>query len=201
MVVCAFTRPIFYPRNRRDVNRRAFLQATVAAATGAGLAGCRGEASSPKESTTPTPGDGTRNQTSSPTPVPFPDSCAPLPDLEGRPSRPAELNDDTVREYVTGFERLYAVETIERYRAIDRVTVTDVRAIGERYRVELEVEANPGTATPGADGETPTSLPPDGRAHRALYRVGTERMVRERRGFADGATLSSQCWTLDPAEN
>lgn len=185
------------------MRRREFLAATTAAFGTGSVAGCTGR-QSPSETTptdrttqsTPTSASGQPTDT----PVPESESCQSLPDIDGLPDRPAEWTDESVRSYVTVFERAYAVEANPEYRAIDSVRVTHVEASDEGYRVQLDVEGVP--ATPGTDPSdgTPTPLPVDGRTHRALYRVRADRLVRERRGHAGGRLLTSDCWALPGAD-
>lgn len=164
--------------------------------TAAGLVGCVGRPASPGDgdAATPTPSD-----SGTPTLTPLPDSCEPLPDVEGLPTRPEELNEDSVADYVSEFERVYVPATDPAYGGIESLQVTDVEGIGDRFRVELAVEGAPPQRTPGPDGETPTPMPVDAHSHRTRYRLEGDRLVREHLAYADSSLLSSECWTLEDA--
>lgn len=182
------------------MQRRRFILAS-ATALGAATAGCLGGQQSPSDGDgTPTGQPPTSDPESpsspTPTPTPVPDSCGSPPDIEGLPAWPDELTEETVRSYVTEFERVYAVTTKSEYGAIADLHVTHTETGEDRYRVQLAVDGIPPTPTTGPDGETPTEIPPDGTAHRALYRLGGDRMVRELRGYAGGGVLSTDCWSV-----
>ena len=185
------------------MDRREFLAEIASLLGTVGVAGCAGRQSparaTPTDTPTGTPLGGT-SDTGTPTPVPFPDTCGPLPDVDGLPARPAEWTADSVRSYVIDFERVYAVATKSEYSGIATLRVTHTETIGDRYRVQLEVEGEPTTPTPNPDGSTPTPMPADASAHRALYRVEGDRLLRELRGHAGGRRLSSDCWTLSGRE-
>lgn len=189
------------------MQRRRFLLAT-ATALGAGTAGCLGGQTSPGDETptdqtptaeSPSPPSPT-TQSPTPTPQPFPDSCGSPPDIDGLPAWPDELTEESVRSYVTEFERVYVVATKSEYGGIADLQVTHTETSGDRYNVQLAVEGTPPTQTAGPDGETPTEIPPDGTAHRALYRLEGDRMVRELRGYAGGSVLSTDCWSFADSE-
>lgn len=192
------------------MKRREFLTVTATVLATSSLTGClsrqssAGDGGTSPQSTpnttptrTPTESPSTPDtETPTPTPVPFPESCQPLPDVDGLPTRPAEWTEDSVVPYVTEFERAYAVATKSEYGGIDSLQVTHTESTGDRYRVQLAVEGVPVKQTTDSDGSTPTPMPADAYAHRALYRVEGDRMVRELRGHASGARLSSDCWRL-----
>lgn len=190
------------------MNRRRVLTATAAAVAG-GLAGCTAVQSGDDEtddpdstptetpSSEPSPADSPTETTPTPTREPFPDSCPEGPDVDGLPSVPESPTEENIAEFVTEFERVYAVATNDEYRALEDVRVTDTESTDGRFRVELAVEATMVTGTPGPDGETPTPRPAGASAHRALYRIQGEQVVRELRGHAAGRKISSECWTVD----
>jgi hypothetical protein len=192
------------------MHRREFLTVTATAFGTSSVAGCLGRQSSPGVDGTPPESTPTTTPTQNPvtpdtatsttTPTSFPDTCQPLPDIDGLPERPTKLTEDSVRSYVTEFERVYAVATKSQYEGIASIRVTHTETIGDRYRVQLEVEGEPVTPTAGPDGRTSTPMPVDAYAHRALYRLEGDRMVRELRGHAGGRRLSSDCWILSTAE-
>jgi hypothetical protein len=151
-------------------------------------------ASTPTASETPT-----TSPTSTPTetPVPFPESCEPLPGIDGLPTPPSELTEQTVETFVRDFERVYAVATNDEYGGIESLETRSVETVGERYVVRLAFDAVPATSTPDASGETPTPLPTDAYTHRAVYRATEKRMLREVRSHVDDSLLSQTCWILE----
>jgi hypothetical protein len=203
------------------MRRRALLGAGLGVLCGAGLGGCTGRrspdpgggtgprstATEPTGTPTPEPApsesaaDASATATASTsapteTPVPFPETCEPLPDVEGLPAPPSELTEETAEAFVEEFERTYAVATTDEYGGVDSLRVDSVETVGERYVVGLSFDAVPATPTAGGDGETPTPLPPDAYAHAAVYRLAETRMLREVRSHIDGGLLSWRCWTL-----
>lgn len=195
------------------MHRREFLAGTITVFGTSSLAGCSGlqtlsddgetsSQSTPNTTATQTPSTATpKTDTPTSTPVPFPESCEPLPDIDGLPARPAELTEDSVISYLTEFERVYTVATKSSYQGIASLRVTHTETVGDRYNVQLEVEGIPVTPTPGPDSQTPTPGPADGFAHRVLYRLEDNRMLRELRGYAGGSRLSSDCWIVPPPAN
>ena len=139
----------------------------------------------------------------SPTPTPteasapFPETCGPLPDIDGLPASPSELTEDTVEAFVRDFERVYSLATNDEYGGVEALRVHSVERVDERYVVSLSFDAVPATPTADAVGATPTSLPPDAYTHRAVYRLTEDRMLRELRSHIDDSRLSRTCWTLD----
>ncbi|MFB6107608.1 MAG: hypothetical protein ABEJ82_02055 [Haloplanus sp.] len=178
--------------------RRHVLTATIGVIGVSGLSGCagdqspgsngeRGPRSTPTESPTPTPTE---------TPVPFPETCGPLPDIDGLPTPPSELTEDSVERFVREFERVYAVATNDEYGGVESLQIHSVETVGERYVVRLSFDAVPATRTLDAEGTTPTPLPTDAYTHRAVYRLTEDRMLREVRSHIDNSLLSRTCWTL-----
>lgn len=106
------------------------------------------------------------------------------------------MTEESARSYVTEFERVYAVATRSEYGGIASLQVTETGTIGDGYRIQLEVDAEPATPTTGPDGSTPTPLPADAYAHKVLYRLESDRMVRVLLTYPDEAPLSSDCWIL-----
>jgi hypothetical protein len=147
------------------------------------------ESSTPPDSHSPIP-------TPADTPVPVPETCDPLPALDGVPAPPPELTRDTAESFAVEFERAYAVRTEDEYGGVESIRVRSVETVGERYVVALSVDAAPVSATPDADGTTPTSLPIDAYTHRAVYRLTDGRMLRELRSHIDGSLRSWTCFTL-----
>ncbi|WP_348609033.1 hypothetical protein [Halobaculum rarum] len=181
------------------MHRRDVLKSGIGVLGFGGLSGCTsgrpsdstgsaGPRSTPTESPTPTPTE---------TPVPFPETCEPLPDIDGLPTPPSELTADTAETFVRDFERVYAVATNDEYGGVESLRIHSVETVGSRYIVSLTFDAVPVTPTTGADGTTPTALPPDAYTHRAVYRLAEERMVRELRSHIDHSLLSQTCWTLE----
>jgi hypothetical protein len=178
-----------------------------------GLSGCIGDESSssnggtePRSTPTETAASATETSgataasptpTPTETPVPFPETCGSLPDIDGLPSPPSELTEETVEAFVGEFERVYALATNEEYGDVESLRIHSVETVGERYVVSLSVDAVPATPTADAGGTTSTPLPPDAYTHRAVYRVTGERMVRELRSHIDDSLLSRTCWTLE----
>lgn len=192
------------------MHRRDFLTAAVGVIGVGGLSGCIGDQASdsngqtdPQSTPTETPGSaaGTASPTPTPTPtetpVPFPDSCEPLPEIDGLPEPPSELTEDTVETFVQDFERVYAVATNDEYGGVESLQIHSVEAVGGRYIVSLSFDAVPATPTPDADGATPTPLPTDAYTHHAVYRLTEERMLRELRSHIDDSLLSRTCWALE----
>lgn len=173
------------------MDRRTFLTLAATAVGATSLTGCLGNSPAGEDGDAATP-----TATQTPTPDPFPASCQALPDVEGVPSPPAEATEDSVREYVTEFERTYAVATNADYRSVESVNVNRVETEDDTYEVELAVEGVPATSTAASEGSTATPRPADATAHRALYRFDGDRLVRELRGYAGGRELSSDCWTV-----
>lgn len=190
------------------MNRREVLTATGVLLASGGLAGCSSVLSqssddSPDATPTETPGpddeDDDTNADSG-TPEPLPKDCSSPPAIDGLPALPETRNQDTVIEFVTEFEGVYGVATNDEYSALDSVRPTSVKSIGERYQVQLAVEAARSTPTPGPDGSTPTPEPQDASAYRTLYRLEGDTLVRELRDYAGGRELSSDCWTFDSGQ-
>ncbi|MFB6140464.1 MAG: hypothetical protein ABEJ26_08530 [Halosimplex sp.] len=208
------------------MQRRDALKAGLGAVALGGLSGCASGRSPgsndgtepPSTSTETTESDSTPAETATPenaasetppsdapatpptstgTPVPFPETCGPLPDIDGLPAPPSEPTADTAEAFVRDFERVYAVATTEEYGGVDSLRVRSVEAVGERYVVALSFDAVPATPTADAAGETPTPQPPDAYTHRAVYRLTGERMLREVRSHIDDSLLSRTCWTLE----
>ena len=184
------------------MHRRGVLTVALGVIGVSGLSGCIGgrspdsnggtePRSTPTETTTapPTP-------TPTETPVPFPETCEPLPDIDGLPTPPSELTEDTAETFVEAFERVYAVATNDEYGGVESLRIRSVETAGERYLVSLSFEAAPVTRTPDADGATPTPLPTDAYTHRAVYHLTEERMLRELRSHIDDSLFSRTCWTL-----
>jgi hypothetical protein len=122
-------------------------------------------------------------------------NCQPVPDIEGLPSPPETLTEDSVVSYVREFEPVYVVATNEQYGAIDSIDVTNVEE-DNGYHVDIAVE---GSAPTPADEEnaTRTPVPADGTSHRATYRIAGAYLVRDFRAYASEAVLDSACWTLE----
>ena len=190
------------------MRRRAIVKAGISVLGFTGLTGCTGRQSSGSNDgteTRSTPTEVTASETatasSTPTPtetsVPFPETCEPLPEIEGLPTPPSELTEETVETYVEDFERVYAVETNDEYGGVESLRIQSVETAGDRYVVAVEFDAMPVTPTADADGATPTPLPSDAYTHRAVYRLTEERMLRELRSHIDGSLLSRSCWTLE----
>lgn len=169
--------------------RRLFLTVTATALGTTSVAGCLSSLSSSDDGGTPTQ-----------TPVPFPDTCQSVPDIDGLPARPDELTEESVRSYVTEFEQVYAIATKAEYGGIVSLRVTETETIGDRYRVQLEVEGEPATPRTGTDQRTPTPLPADAYSHKVLYRLEGDRMMRVLLTYPDEAALSSDCWILSASE-
>lgn len=131
------------------------------------------------------------------TPVPFPETCKPLPDINGLPTPPSELTADTVKRFVSDFERVYAVATNDHYGDVKSLYISSIEKVGERYVVSLSFDAVPVTPTPNTGGTTPTPLPTDAYIHRVVYRLTEERMLRELRSHIDNSLLSKTCWLLE----
>lgn len=193
-----FTRSVLSP----GVHRRDLLGAAVGVVGLGSLSGCTSGGLSDVDGgteypTTPTGTTGTSpTPTPTATPVPFPETCEPLPDIDGLPTPPSELTADTAETFVADFERAYAVATNEEYGGVESLRIDSVETAGERYVVRLSFDAAPATTTPDADGATSTPLPPDAYTHRAVYRLTDDRMLRELRSHIDGGLLSRTCWTL-----
>ncbi|MFC7073402.1 hypothetical protein ACFQJ7_00680 [Halovenus rubra] len=166
------------------MERRAVLGSAATVALGS-LAGCITSKSAGTDSEeTPDPTE---------TPKPFPDSCPEGPDVDGLPSLPESPSEENISEFVSEFERVYAVATT-RYRSLEDIRVTHTESTNKRFRVQMAVEAT--TTTPTPDGETPTPKPADAHAYRVLYRVQGEQVIRELRDYAGGRKIDSDCWTL-----
>ncbi len=139
--------------------RRDLLAMAAASLGMIGVAGCLGSDSTADDGGTPTRSAPSATPTRAPststdgggtptrTPVPFPDACQPLPDVDGLPARPTELTAESIRSYVTEFERVYAVATRSEYGGIANLRVIESETLGERYRLLLEVEGAPATTT------------------------------------------------------
>lgn len=195
------------------VHRREVLEAGIGVLGFSGLSGCTGDRSpDPSGGTEPQPtptetvaSESTASETTvaSPTPtptetpVPLPETCEPLPDIDGLPTPPSELTEDSVETFVREFERVYAVATNDDYGGVDSLDIHSVERVGEQYIVSLRFEAVPVMPTADADGTTPTPPPLDALTHRAVYRLTDERMLRELRSHIDGALFSHTCWTLE----
>ncbi len=190
------------------MQRRDVLTAGIGVLGFSGLSGCTGRQSpdsnggtEPQSTPTETPRSETTASSPTPTPtdtpVPFPETCEPLPDINGLPTPPSELTEVSVETFVRDFERVYAVATNDEYGDVDSLVIHSVERVGERYIVSLRFEAAPVTPTPDADGATPTPLPIDALTHRAVYRLTDERMLRELRSHIDGALFSRTCWILE----
>lgn len=186
------------------MRRRDLLTAAIGVVGVTGLSGCiddqasgsngrSGSRSPPPQ--TPTSEAGAASPTE--TPVPFPETCEQLPDIDGLPTPPSELTEETVETFVREFERIYAVETNDEYGDVESLQIRSVEKVGERYIVRLSFDAVPVTPTPDSDGATPTPLPTDAYTHRAVYRLTEERMFRELRSHIDDSLLSKTCWTLE----
>jgi len=186
------------------MDRRKLLTAT-GALLASGVAGCSSVLSESGDDSdaTPTPEPADSNQSdndTSDTPEPLPDDCASLPDIQGLPTPPETRTQDSVTEFVREFEQVYGVATNEEYSDLESVQTTHVESTGDRYRVQLAIEAVSPTPTPGPDGSTPTPEPADASSYRTLYRLEGDTLVRELRDFAGGRELSSDCWTLDSGQ-
>jgi hypothetical protein len=155
------------------------------------LSGCAALRSPASDDGTATPSSG-----ATATPVPFPETCAPLPDIDGVPAPPSELTRESVESFVRDFERAYAVATTDEYGGVDSLRTRSVEVVGERYVVGLSFDAAPATPSSDADGATSTPLPPDAYTHRAVYRVTDERVLRELRSHIDDSLRSRTCWRL-----
>lgn len=177
------------------MHRRDLLVAGIGVLGFGGLSGCTGRQSPESDDATETQSTPTTAPTE--TPVPFPEPCEPVPDIDGLPAPPSELTEDTAETFVEDFERVYAVSTNEDYGGVDSIRIHAVETVGERFVVRLSFEAVPATPTPDEDGETATQLPPDAYAHRAVYRLTDERLLRELRSHVDDSLLSRTCWTLE----
>lgn len=185
------------------MRRRDLLTAGIGVLGFSGLSGCAGRQSPDSNGGTTTQSTATETTasettaTSPETPVPFPETCEPLPDIEGLPGPPSELTEDTAETFVREFERVYAVETNDEYGAVESLDIHHVETVGERYVVSLSFDAVPATPTADADGSTSTPLPTDAYTHREVYRLTDERMLRELRSHIDDSLLSKTCWTLE----
>ena len=190
------------------MERRDVINAAVGVVGFTGLSGCTGRQSpdsnsgtesqpTPTETTAPETAVGSPTSKPTKTPVPFPETCELLPDIDGLPTPPSELTENTVETFVSDFERVYAVATNDEYGAVNSLQTRSVETMGERYIVSLSFEAAPMTRTPDADGTTPTPPPIDALTHRAVYRLTEERMLREVRSHIDDSLLSRTCWTLE----
>jgi hypothetical protein len=195
------------------MHRRDVLEAAIGVVGFSGLSGCTGGRSpdsnggtGPQSTPTGTAASETTSAettaasptpTPTETPVPFPETCEPLPDIDGLPTPPSELTEDTVETFVRDFERVYAVATNDVYGDVESLRIHSVETVDERYVVRLTFDAVPVTSTPDANGATPTPLPTDAYTHRAVYRVTEERMLRELRSHIDDSLLSETCWTLE----
>lgn len=183
------------------MKRRSVL-ATATTLVGAGtLAGCLRPGGDPAgangtESPPPTQPSTTETATTVQSPDNLPEDCQPLPDIQGLPSRPEPLTEERVREYVTEFERTYAVAANDEYAAIDGLTVNHVTDDRGYYRASLEVDAVPPTETTSSEDSTATERPPDATAYRVQYLLPEGRVIRELRGYAGGSLLSVTCWTV-----
>lgn len=174
----------------QNVHRRDVLKAGMSVLGLSSLSGCIGDQSSVSNG-------GTESHSSpTETPVPFPEACESLPEINGLPTPPSELTEDSVMTFVEDFERVYAVTTNDEYGGVNSLDIQSVETIGERLVVRLRFEAVPVTRTPDADGMTPTPPPIDALTHRAVYRLTEERMLRELRSHIDDALFSRTCWTL-----
>jgi len=183
------------------VHRRDLLIASIGVLGFSSLSGCTGR-QLPGSNGTETQSTSTQTKAPSPTtltetPVSFPETCEPLPAIEGLPTPPSELTQDTAETFVRDFESVYAVETNDEYGDVDSLQIQDVEIVGERYIVRLSFGAVPATPTPDADGETPTSHPVDAYTHQAVYRLTGERMLRELRSHSDDSLLSKTCWMME----
>lgn len=181
--------------------RRDALKAAIGVVGFGGLSGCTGGRSSESSGRTESPSTPTETTVASPTPVPFPEMCEPLPDIDGLPTPPSELTEDTAETFVEDFERVYAVATNDEYGGVESLRVRAVETVGDRYVVSLSFDAVPATATADADGATSTPLPPDAYTYRAVYRLTDERMLRELRSHIDDSLLSRTAgrWGSRPA--
>ncbi|WP_415380131.1 hypothetical protein [Halosimplex sp. TS25] len=192
------------------MHRRDVLTAAIGLVGVTGLSGCTGDQPSgangetdPRSTPTHDPpseaGTTSSPQTPVETPVPFPDTCAELPDIDGLPTPPSELTEASVETFVGDFERVYAVATTDEYGGVESLQIRSVEHVGQRYVVSLSFDAVPATPTPDSDGATPTPLPVDAYSHHAVYRLTEERMLRELRSHIDDSLLSKTCWTLASA--
>ncbi|MFB6123244.1 MAG: hypothetical protein ABEJ78_07275 [Haloferacaceae archaeon] len=187
--------------------RRDVLEAGAGVLVLGGLSGCTDGQSSgsdgtearstPTETTTSATTTVATTATPTETPVPFPETCEPLPDVDGLLAPPSKLTGGSAESFVREFERAYAVATNDEYGGVESLRVHSVETVGERYVVRLTFDAVPATATPDADGATPTPLPPDAYTHRAVYRLTEERMLRELRSHIDDSLRSRTCWNLE----
>jgi hypothetical protein len=186
------------------MRRRDVLTAATGVVGVTGLSGCIGDQASGSNDGTDSRSISTQTSPSeagatSPieTPVPFPETCEQLPDIDGLPTPPSELTEETVETFVKEFERVYAVATNDEYGDVESLRIHSVEQAGERYVVSLSFDAVPMTPTPDADGATPTPLPADAYTHHAVYRLTEERMLRELRSHIDDSLLSKTCWILE----
>jgi len=179
------------------MHRRDLLKAGIGVLGFGGLGGCTSNRPSDPNGGAGTRSTPTESPTPTETPVPFPETCGPLPDIDGLPSPPSEVTADTAETFVGDFERVYAVATNDEYGGVESLQIHSVETAGSRYIVGLTFDAVPAAPTPGADGTTSTALPPDAYTHRAVYRLADERMVRELRSHIDDSLLSRTCWTLE----
>lgn len=190
------------------MKRRDVLAAAIGVVGFTGLSGCTDSQltdsnggtdprSTPTQTSTSETGAASSTPTTIETPVPFPETCEQLPDIDGLPTPPSELTEASVETFVREFERVYAVATNDDYGGVASLETRSVETIDERYVVRLAFEAVPTTATPDADGETPTPLPIDAYTHHAVYRLTETRLLRELRSHIDGSLFSETCWTLD----
>jgi hypothetical protein len=190
------------------MRRRKFLATTTALLATGGLAGCTANGSD--DDTTDDPETETPTQSASPptetpatptagttgTPEWVSESCDSAPTIDGVPSRPETLTEDSVVEYAREFERTYVVATNDEYREIESIDVTNVENDSDGYHVQLAVEGVAATSTDEENG-TETPRPADATAHRATYRLFGPYLRREHRGHAGGQLISAECWTVD----
>ncbi|MFC6989863.1 hypothetical protein ACFQJD_16265 [Haloplanus sp. GCM10025708] len=190
------------------MHRRDVLEAGAGVLGFVGLSGCTGgqsagsnggtePGSTPTETADSATSTAETTATPTETPVPFPETCEPLPDVDGLPTPPSELTEDAAGAFVEEFESVYAVATNDEYGGVESLRVHSVETVGERYVVRLTFDAVPATPTADADGTTPTPLPTDAYTHRAVYRLTEERMFRELRSHIDDSLLSRTCWKLE----
>lgn len=192
------------PNPLSTVRRRDVLEAATGVLGLGGLSGCTGRTpdsdggTSRSTSTESTANPTTTSATPTPTEtsVPFPETCEPLPPIDGLPVPPSELAAETAEAFAREFERVYAVATNSEYGGVESLEVRGVETVGERYVVSLTFDATPATPTADTDGATPTPLPPDAYTHRAVYRLIEDRMLREVRSHIDDSLLSRTCWSL-----
>ncbi len=195
------------------MRRRDILKAALGIVGFSGLSGCtigqspdtNGEtdpqstpAETPASETTPS-GTTATSPTPTPTetPVPFPKTCGSLPDIDGLPTPPSELTENSVETFVRDFERVYAVATNDEYGGVESLYIDSVETRGEQHIVSLSFDAVPRTRIPDENGATPTPLPTDAYTHHAVYRLTDTRMLRELRSHIDDSLLSKTCWTLE----